>query len=1062
MKKSISLLLFQIIFVIAFCSQVFSQKVGMRDDPLSRVKDLVNSDEIILLNSQTLGSDPNVQTARSRIMDIDLNQINPDLKLVPKTVQNDSTVTGNKRMCVTAGNFLGGTYKHLAAAWIGTNNSVRISIPQIVANSLNWSSANRLTLPNAVMPSSRSPKTPLRIASGNFFGDSKDELVVGYIGSDSTVKLKLLTVDAGLIPVKGDSINNEKIAIIGSGQKFEAFDFAIGDFDGDGYSEIALIFSKRGSNPAWSVSVRIYKINDLGKFVSKGTAVILNAPSFNITNVQISASAKDFNYNAVDEIVAGYAFTHSTLNQPAIYINILKVKDSLNTIEVNSTRRATQDYSNEGESRPFDISAADLNGDGKNDIAVAAKGNLYAYSVNDSLIPTLRISGSAIYGWESGAVDYSERVMVASDLDYNRKADIVAVGNPFNIDNDNQQFNVYVYEANNAMTAFTLKARKENYENVPLNGNMGNLRHFAIATGDFNGDRVRLGSVNHYTRSLVKQPLVILNTPPIHYDIFEPNPTAHDLSGCFPQLNCGFSADYIQSQTQDTTISIEVHSDWGVDASLSAGGNVFGIGVQASISTSYAEGFGNVQGSGSTIRVTEGRRANGDDFTFNIVQDYDFYEYAVYDSLNNFRGHVITMIPGPTTKLWVESKDDFFIGNIYRPEHEVGNILSYKDSLSLSEDTAQLIYQFNPQTVGGSGSSFVQLEMENFQSTGADTSRKIGVEVGGSVGGWGIEVGVSGNYSESQLSSVTTKISSSMLLRGDFGRLNPPYNLPQNTYYILPYAYWAKSGALVFDYKVNFTGNPSSFWNTNYGGKTDPSFALPWRLDPEKGLPLPGGDSAYRFRSKDVRISKVDPQAGDTITIKARVSNYGLQDISTPVTVRFYKGNPNQGGTQIGQSSITGGLQSRKSKYASASWIVPPLTPRSTRIYAVIDPDNAITNEVHESNNRGWTPLSDYSLPVEIQSNGNTQIPERVTLQQNYPNPFNPSTTISFSLPSSSETSLKIYNILGKEVRTLVSEKLSAGNYDVTFNASDLTSGVYFYKLQAGNMVETKKLMLVK
>ena len=63
--------------------------------------------------------------------------------------------------------------------------------------------------------------------------------------------------------VKGDSINNEKIAIIGSGQKFEAFDFAIGDFDGDGYSEIALIFSKRGSNPAWSVSVRIYKINDL-------------------------------------------------------------------------------------------------------------------------------------------------------------------------------------------------------------------------------------------------------------------------------------------------------------------------------------------------------------------------------------------------------------------------------------------------------------------------------------------------------------------------------------------------------------------------------------------------------------------------------------------------------------------------------------------------------------------------------------------------------------------------------------------------------------------------------
>jgi|GEM_PF-1944873 len=1059
MEKIVSLFAV-ILLTLILASELFSQ--GTPGDPLSRVKDLVNSDEIILLNSQTLGSDPNNQNARGRIIDLDINQTNPDLKLLPKTVQNDSGVTGNKRMAVTSGNFLGGVYKHLIAAWTGNNNSIRISIPQVVSSTLTWSAANRLILPNAIMPSSRSPLTPVRLASGNLFGDTKEEVVLGYIGSDSTIKLKLINVNASLVPSLGDSINNERAAFPNTGSKVDAFDIAIGDFDGDGYSEVGLVFVKRQGIGSWSVSVRIYKINSLGRFVSKGTVNIFNAPAYTISKIQISASAKDFNYNAVDELVAGFAFTHNTSGQPGTYVDVVQIKDSLNTVVTNTSRRATLDFSNFGESRPFDLSASDLNGDGKNDIAVGTRGQLYAYSVSDSLIPTLRISGATIYGWESGNDSYSERVLTTGDLDYNKRADIIAVGNPYDIDNNTQQFNIYVYEANAALTAFVLKGRKENYENVPLNGNMGNLRHFAVALGDFNGDRVRLGSVNHYTRPLVKQPLVILNTPPVHYDIFEPSTTANDLSGCFPNLNCGFSADYIQSQTQDTTIEVQVRSDWGVDATLSAGGNVFGVGVSASITASYAEGFGNVQGSGSTIRVTEGRRAEGDDYTFNIIQDYDFYEYPVYDSLNNFRGHVMTIVPGPISKVWVESKDDFFIGNIYRPEHEVGNVLSYKDSLSLSEDTAQLIYQFNPQTVGSSGSSFVQLEMENFRSTGADTSKKIGLEVGASIGGWGIEVSASGNYSSSQLSSVTTKVSSSMLLRGDFGRLNPPYNLPQNSYYILPYAYWAKSGALVLDYKVNLSGNPSSFWNTNYGGKTDPSLALPWRLDPEKGFPLPGGDSAYRFRSKDIRISKVDPQAGDTITIKARVSNYGLLNITAPVTVRFYKGNPFQGGTQIGQTSITGGLNSRKSKYASIQWTVPALTPRSTRIYVVIDPDNAITNEVHENNNRGWTPLSDYSLPLEVNAIENNNVPEKIELMQNYPNPFNPNTTIIFTIPSSSNITLKVYDALGREVRTLVDEKLSKGSYNVVFNASDLTSGVYFYKLQVGNMVQTKKLMLVK
>ena len=81
---------------------------------------------------------------------------------------------------------------------------------------------------------------------------------------------------------------------------------------------------------------------------------------------------------------------------------------------------------------------------------------------------------------------------------------------------------------------------------------------------------------------------------------------------------------------------------------------------------------------------------------------------------------------------------------------------------------------------------------------------------------------------------------------------------------------------------------------------------------------------------------------------------------------------------------------------------------------------------------------------------------------QNYPNPFNPTTTIQYVISSEQFVSLKIYDILGKEVATLVNSRKAIGNYKVNFNASNLTSGVYFYRIQAGNFTETKKFILLK
>jgi hypothetical protein len=89
-------------------------------------------------------------------------------------------------------------------------------------------------------------------------------------------------------------------------------------------------------------------------------------------------------------------------------------------------------------------------------------------------------------------------------------------------------------------------------------------------------------------------------------------------------------------------------------------------------------------------------------------------------------------------------------------------------------------------------------------------------------------------------------------------------------------------------------------------------------------------------------------------------------------------------------------------------------------------------------------------------------VPQQYLLSQNYPNPFNPSTTIMYELPKSSEVTLTVYDMLGREVSVLVNEKRDAGVHEVKFDGSNLASGVYFYRLKAGTYINTKKLVLLK
>jgi len=132
-------------------------------------------------------------------------------------------------------------------------------------------------------------------------------------------------------------------------------------------------------------------------------------------------------------------------------------------------------------------------------------------------------------------------------------------------------------------------------------------------------------------------------------------------------------------------------------------------------------------------------------------------------------------------------------------------------------------------------------------------------------------------------------------------------------------------------------------------------------------------------------------------------------------------------------------------------------------------------NTDYQSEIKNWL-FSLNSIRIQVASSTGIEninsIPTEFALEQNYPNPFNPTTTIKYSIPAiqtpllggvgNGFVTLKIYDILGREIATLVNKEQKPGNYEVQFDATQLTSGVYFYKISIGNFISIKKMILMK
>jgi hypothetical protein len=417
---------------------------------------------------------------------------------------------------------------------------------------------------------------------------------------------------------------------------------------------------------------------------------------------------------------------------------------------------------------------------------------------------------------------------------------------------------------------------------------------------------------------------------------------------------------------------------------------------------------------------------------------------------------------------WFPSKS--WSGYAYIPSHEVGNILSYRNYplLSTNPEVAEKIKgDYNDSFVLDATSSYDwALSFESFSENGASTSSSYSREWGGSVDFWGSGFSISGSYSSEQIYTHRTSVASGLDMSVHLDAIDR--GLGEVGYSVTPYSYWSTSGALVMDYAVSpeiaAPGGTPTWWQSYYSEAPDPAFILPWRYDPEKGYSLE--EDAKRYQTKDLLFLPSNPHEGQVITIRTRVHNFSLLATPQPVGVRFYIGDPDEGGMLItGEGNITEvftptAIPARGMKQVEMQWRVPVGIGTFPRIYALIDAAKTLP-EIHENNNKSWAVLQK-STTTALPEADDERRPDSYRLAQNYPNPFNPLTTIEFSLPQRERIQLDIYNLLGEHIVTVADQTLPAGKHTWQFDARHLPSGLYFYRIRSGKFTETKKMVLLK
>ncbi|QQS35186.1 MAG: T9SS type A sorting domain-containing protein [Ignavibacteriales bacterium] len=238
---------------------------------------------------------------------------------------------------------------------------------------------------------------------------------------------------------------------------------------------------------------------------------------------------------------------------------------------------------------------------------------------------------------------------------------------------------------------------------------------------------------------------------------------------------------------------------------------------------------------------------------------------------------------------------------------------------------------------------------------------------------------------------------------------------------------------------------------------------------------LPGGepgsaDATNTDSGTDTPVSSISlRQGGQTynVTVDGIRAGSTWTEVTVPVELVSFKANVTGNAVQLSwvtASELNNQGFEIERKSANNSWqkigfVQGNGTTSSTKTYSYVDGNLQAGKYSYRLKQVDFNGTYEYTNVIEAEV---TPVPVKFDLAQNFPNPFNPTTTINYAIPQASNVTLKVYNMLGQEVKTLVNKFVEAGQHTVKFDAQDLNSGLYFYKLEAGSFNMVKKMTLLK
>jgi len=929
----------------------------------------------------------------------------------------------------------------------------------------------------------------LRVTAGNFDRDPQKEIAVAYFNHTSgKIKIGLYETDSAMTEIRVlDEIEDLDLEVIRPGEAFDPywlrFDIAAGDYDGDGLDEVALVKYKfiEVVDDKYSFCAKMYDITDNSLHTEADTDTIeVEASKSRLprrTDGLVIASTNLDDKYWDDEVLLGYTKYKEGDYESSVITYWKPGEDPDHKIERKEASGDMFVRNNKGTntSNVLNLVCADLNMDGKDEIVMSSCGRLTSIiECNNLKFEQLGNDINLWNSWVPADKYYGSQFITVADLDADTSdvdvsdesaqwlPEIVA----FRPDlGEIKIFQPQLDESNN-VTGLT-EIDKQSFDQ---DMQQYDKLTFAIAPADMDGDALRLGKPRNMLVESVIERLLILNAPPAHFDYFGDQPyDICEIYGANAEQE-KFMTVYGLETGKQTSFQHKTHKNWGVSAELSAGYSAFGCGAKARFKAEYGQNFNKTTAETKFMKETKKSTAKIDDEIFANRMDYGLWEYPVYYRGERY-GEFLVTLPHRIGPIWFPAKSEES-GRYFQSSHEPGNILSYPQfekpednpdvgSLVAEGDWVSLrttSHQWGIQT-GNESETIDESEWHLNMSFSVSTSSPFHSSK------------YSAKYGQSEITTHALKISKDIYFESFLGSICQDF---QNNaqYRVKPFIYKSKAGSLVLDYLVSpdtSSGGTGNFWVSNYGDKPDLSFNLPWKYDKEKGVDT---EEYYRNRTKEIIITPRYPSPGDTVEIKAIIHNYSLKDAQNTVTVNFYIGDPDAGGSPItsvtGETEVTvyNGIEARAYREVKMQWQVPSDISSKPLIYAVVDRENKI-DEVHEdgsslvNNNKGWVELEMYKSTGIDKNNLATQ-PLKYELYQNYPNPFNPSTNIEFTLPLSENVQIDVYNVLGRKVKTLLDRQMAAGAHRIEFVASDFASGMYFYRIQAGSFQQVKKMLLLK